>query len=381
MPTSLEIFNNSIHSKATLDVYTRFLNDFHRFSKVKDFDSFTRMGIKEAEKIIIEYLFYLKNRIEKGAIGPNSISLRMQPIELFMIQNDIMVNFKKIKKMYPLKVKTKGELPYTLDDLQKMQEGTSNPRDKFIISFFASTGARPGSLPDLRMKHLKEMTGGCMAVTIYENDIEEYPGFIIPEGTKYLKLYLDDREFNGEKITSESPVVRNAYRKTTAWRNVKPINDISLKHMMIKIQVKAKIRKRNSNPYFRHDKALFGGFRKWFETTMDNIIDVNPNVVEKLMGHRNDLRGTYYNPDIRVRFENFKKAIPELAINPEIRLREENKKKDKMIEKFEFEAKSEIESVKKQLRENQLTTLELIGDAIKDPEKFKKMLLDKQKET
>jgi len=66
MPTSLEIFNNSIHSKATLDVYTRFLNDFHRFSKVKDFDSFTRMGIKEAEKIIIDYLFYLKNRIEKG---------------------------------------------------------------------------------------------------------------------------------------------------------------------------------------------------------------------------------------------------------------------------------------------------------------------------
>ena len=52
-----------------------------------------------------------------------------------------------------------------------------------------------------------------------------------------------------------------------------------------------------------------------------------------------------------------------------------------MIEKFEFEAKSEIESVKKQLRENQLTTLELIGDALKDPEKFKKMLLEKRKES
>jgi len=32
------------------------------------------------------------------------------------------------------------------------------------------------------------------------------------------------------------------------------------------------------------------------------------------------------------------------------------------------------------IRENQLTTLELIGDAIRDPEKFKKMLKDKQKE-
>ena len=52
-----------------------------------------------------------------------------------------------------------------------------------------------------------------------------------------------------------------------------------------------------------------------------------------------------------------------------------------MSKKFEVEAKNEIESVKRQIHEQQLTTLRLIGDAIKDPEKFKKMLLDMQKES
>ena len=58
----------------------------------------------------------------------------------------------------------------------------------------------------------------------------------------------------------------------------------------------------------RHHKALYGAFRKWFETTLNNMNNFNPNITEKLMGHRNDLRGTYYNPDLLTRFNEFQKS-------------------------------------------------------------------------
>ena len=380
MLKALEIFKSSIRSKKTLEIYTIRLEQFHKFSRIKNYDAYLKMDNKTIENAIMEYVIYLKKKIEKGIIGPNAIPQRIAPIELFMSQNDIMINTKKIHRLYPRKVKTKGELPYTLKDLQDMMNSTTKLRDKVLITFFASTGVRPEAIPDLRYRHLKEMDLGCMAVTIYEDDIEEYISFLTPECVKYLQKYLKEREFHGEKIMPETPLFRSVYRRKNPEDDIKPMAYIALKASMYDIIRRAGIRKKLPDSGMKHDKAQFGGFRKWFETALNNLNDVNPNVTEKLMGHRNDLRGTYYNPDIRVRFENFKKAIPDLTIDQEFRLRAEAKKKDEMIEKFEFESKNEIESVKRQLHEQQLTTLKLIGDAIKDPEKFKKMLLDKQNE-
>ncbi len=119
----------------------------------------------------------------------------------------------------------------------------------------------------------------------------------------------------------------------------------ALKASMYDIIQRAKIRKKFSDSGKRHDKALFGGFRKWFETTLNNIDGMNANVTEKLMGHRNDLRGVYYNPNIAVRFENFKKAIHELTIGEKFRLREENRNKDEKIKKLESK-EHEIEKLK-----------------------------------
>ena len=315
MLSSLEIFQNSIKTERTLEIYTERLEQFHKFTKIKSYDSYTTMDPKLVENLVMEYVIYLKKKIEKGVIGPNAIAQRIAPIDLFMSQNDVMINTKKIHRMFPRKVKAKGDLPYILEDLQAMMESTRNSRDKAIISFFSSTGARPGSVPDLKMKHLKDMDSGCMAVTIYEDDIEEYPGFIIPEGVMYFKKYFAEREFHGEKLDEESPVFRNAYRKKIAWRNVKPLSEQSLKGLMWDIVYRAKLRKKLPDSGMKHPKALFGAFRKWYETTLNNINEVNANVTEKLMGHRNDLRRTYYNPNLQVRFENFKKAIPYLTIS------------------------------------------------------------------
>ena len=339
MLNSIEIFKNSIRSPKTLQIYTTRLEQFHKFTKIKNYDSYLKMNNKEIENMIMEFVIYLKKKIDKGIIGPNAIPQRIAPIELFMSQNDIMINTKKIHRTYPRKVKVKGELPYTLEDLQAMLEKTTKLRDKALITFFASTGVRPEAIIDLKYRHLKEMDHGCMSVIIYEDDIEEYPAFLTPECTKYLQKYFKEREFYGEKLTPETPVFRSSYHKKQGEINVKPMSYEALKQSMYDIIQRAKIRKKLADSGMRHQKSMFNGFRKWFETTLNNINEINPNVTEKLMGHRNDLRATYYNPDIKVRFDNFKKAIPELTIGEELRLKLENESKEKKIQELESDKK------------------------------------------
>ncbi len=97
MLKAFEIFTSSIRSKKTLEIYTIRLEQFHKFSKIKNYDAYLKMGNKTIEHMIMEYVIYLKKKIEKGIIGPNAIPQRIAPIELFMSQNDIMINTKKIK--------------------------------------------------------------------------------------------------------------------------------------------------------------------------------------------------------------------------------------------------------------------------------------------
>jgi len=315
MLSSYEIFQSSIQSDHTLRIYKERLEQFHKFTRIKDYDSYLKMNPKDVQNLVMEYVIDLKKKIELGAFGPNAIPQRMSPIFLFMTQNDIIINVKKIKKMFPRRVKVKGELPYTRKDIQAMSDSTTNTRNKALVSFFASTGVRFSAVLDLRMKDLKEMDQGCMSVIIYRNDIEEYPVFLIPEAVNNLKKYFKSREFHGEKITEESPVFRNVYRKKLAWKNIESINENSLKQAMNHIIQLSQIRKTLKDSGDKHQKAMFGAFRKFFETTLNNINEINSNVVEKLMGHKNDLRGTYYNPELKVRFDNFKIAIPALTIS------------------------------------------------------------------
>ena len=337
MQRSYEIFNESIRSEATRKTHKFYLNKFLEFSKIKDYDSLVSIDNKLLETILIDYVIYLKKKVEAKIITPNAFSKRFDPIELFMIQNDKILNFKKIKRMFPRKQKRRGELPYTREDIQKFLKSSNSIRTDAVILFFSSTGVRPESLVDLKLRHYKQMDENCGTVLIYENDPEEYPVFLTPESSDSLKKYLKHREENGEKLNQESPLFRNDFREKMSWFKIKPITNIMLVRLMRKILVKSKLQTTLERGEKRHHKALYGAYRKWFETILNNINNFNPNITEKLMGHRNDLRGTYYNPNLQTRFNEFKKAIPELIIDDSIRLEEQNRFKEERIKKLESE--------------------------------------------
>ena len=88
----------------------------------------------------------------------------------------------------------------------------------------------------------------------------------------------------------------------------------------------------------RYDKASVYGFRKRFNTILKLDRNINSNIVEKLMAHKNGLDGAYLKPTRDECFEEFVKAIPKLTISDESR--------DKLkIEKLQKE-KTEIEELR-----------------------------------
>jgi len=123
---------------------------------------------------MLKTVISLKKRHEKGSFRARSFNTYVGPIEHFFVQNDIVLNLKKIRKWYPKFEKQTGQEPYTNQDIKKTLS-VANLRWSAIIHFFASTGIRPGALIEIKMKDLDfERFAPCTSVVIYEGDNEEY---------------------------------------------------------------------------------------------------------------------------------------------------------------------------------------------------------------
>lgn len=211
----------------------------------------------------------------------------------------------------------------------------ANLRLSAVIHIFASTGIRPEALLQLKLQNMELIGNHCTKLVIYPDDNEEYFAFLTPESTEALQRYLDKRKFNGEKLTATSPLIRNAYKETEGWKDVKPIDISSLYGSFAALLKKAGLRKPKKQLRERHEKRIFYGFRKRYNTILKDNININANTAEKLMGHKYGLDGVYYNPTIKKRFEEFQKAIPELTISSKQRHELQIQKQQEKISKLE----------------------------------------------
>ena len=59
-------------------------------------------------------------------------------------------------------------------------------RNKAIVHFIASSGVRVGAIPDLKLRHIRDMPLDCKSILVYEDTIEEYQTFLTPEASKSL---------------------------------------------------------------------------------------------------------------------------------------------------------------------------------------------------
>jgi hypothetical protein len=98
---SFELFSAAIKSPATRDTYERKLLGFlKRIDLSPDaFVQFAKDNPPGAEKNIISFLSQDRLKIERGEITAGTVNNWIKAVRLFLEMNDIVVNWKKIRRM------------------------------------------------------------------------------------------------------------------------------------------------------------------------------------------------------------------------------------------------------------------------------------------
>jgi integrase len=302
----LEMLMNSVHSVQTQRQYTRTFGMFLKFAGLKNGHDVMQLETKRLTELVIDYVLHLKN-----TISPNSLPTYMYSVISFCEINDIELKWKKIKKFYPPKVKASGQGAYSTDDVRKMLATQSKLVNRALIHFVASTACRAGAILDetpnrpLCMGDLRDMPHGCQMVTIYTDSVEEYRAFLTPEASTALSDYHKERKSNGEIFTQDTPVFLDKLGNPMNYDSVFSILSISAEN--------ANVRGKMKNG--RYHVQTCHGYRKRFNTLLKLDNDVNDNAIERTMGHKNGLDGSYLQITDERLFEEFWKGVPVLTVD------------------------------------------------------------------
>lgn len=375
---AFEVFNESIHNEITRLNYNHSLYEFFIFTKCKTLDQITKLPTKNIQEKLKAWIIKLK----ATGIKSSSIKTKLAGIELFLDMSEVVYHKRVIRKLIEPDKNGNDEQPsYTTEEIKRMLESTNKLRSKAIIHFLASTGVRPGSITDpvLRIKHSENISNGCKAIKVYDESDEGYWSFLTPEASQALDDYINSRSLNGEKINDESPIFANlpdANRKDNEYLSI-----ASLYQILSSIMKQAGIVRIKSGR--RYDKPLTYGFRKRFNKILKLNNEVNSNIAEKLMAHRNGLDGTYLKPTRDECFKEFSKAILDLTIDPTERLKAEKETLQKELsekEKLNLDLKNqrkEIDELKERYDSvafGERHFAKLVVELMANPKKLQKMI-------
>ena len=349
-----------------------------------DYDSLSAIAREKIQIMIEDYIMVLKKRV-----NPNSIPTFYYPIQSFCEANDIDLRWKKIRKLFPAKIKVSGDQAYTTEDVKNMLSVTPQFRNKAILHFLASTGCRVGALIDLKIRHISDVEN-CKSVLIYEDLTEEYLTFLTPEASVSLEQYFEKRRQDGEELSPGSPMFRAKY--ILGDQPVKHISYKGLTNVVVRAALKANLRDPEKKKNNIFSKQIDHAFRKRFNIILKLNNSINVNIAEKLMGHSVKIQlDNSYLPisDPRVTeemFKEFKKAIPELTVDGTARKQAELEQKSQEVSNLQKEIDSrkslqdQVEKMEKRQEEDKKEMKRLQDDENRRRDQALEYLMKKEKE-
>lgn len=299
----LSLLLETINSEISKGSYVRNINYFRMFTNM-EIDELMLVDPVELTKRIQMYIISLKK-----THSPNTIPTMIAPIKSLCEINDIVLNWKKINKFTPRREKLSGQSAWQTSQVRKMLDSTNKLFTKALIHVLASSGVRMGSLCDFKLKWLVDVEHGCKKMKVYADDIEEYTTFLTSEASEAVDAYLAERRADGEQLDGESYLFGHYSRSTLTMRIQRAID-------MAKV--------RGTKVGTRYNTQIAHGFRKRFNTILKENNDVNDNAIEKMMGHKRGLDGTYLQITDENLLKHFLKGVDDLTIDDSFRLKKKS---------------------------------------------------------
>lgn len=221
-------------------------------------------------------------------------------------------------------------------------------RMKVIIGIFFS-GCRVGAFEWFTRGDLLEVAIGTRRLgrlVVYRGEPEQYVAFLTPEVMELVREYLSLREKSGEKMTPNSPLIRNSFSiqcPVPVRREAKATIQKLMQFYWRRIGYDTKNR----------DWGICHGFRKYAETMLCNS-GMKWEDAELILGHR--LR--YYKATEAHLASEFSKFMGGLYMSDEPMLKEAVKEKDETISNLTNELSNittrflpEMEAMKRKIAE------------------------------
>src|SRR5918995_103729 len=213
-------FLNSFKSEQTKRKYIIELNYYLRYLGVNNPNSLisdklldSQPMIRQIEDQIIDYI----NQLKKSKLSYSAINVCLYSILKFYMVNRVNLNRRHIAQYKPQQKKTRKDLAYTHEQIQRLIDSTKNTeRDRAMILLMASTGMRIGALCTLTIGNISKVypegyprNNHIYKIIVYEGEREEYYTYTTFESAQALDSYLDYRKRFGEVLTDKSPLFRN----------------------------------------------------------------------------------------------------------------------------------------------------------------------------
>lgn len=334
----------SIHNEQSKGYYKRCLDRFQEYTG-KELDDLIEISSKEFTKIVMSYIISLKSQV-----SPNSIPTMLAPVKRFCVMNDVLLNWKKIEYLFPDQVKVTGQSAWQTSDVQKMLNVTTKLSSIAMIHLLASSGCRVGGLVGLRIKDITNVKHGFKMVKVYAGEMEEYTTFLTPEASYAYDEYIKHRMDSGEEITPTCYVFRH---RTSEYKQVdRTAVNMRLKRIIGKANLRGqKVKGSSDHRGIRYTTQLLHGFRKRFNTILKENNDVNDNAIEKMMGHKNGLDGTYLQITDEKLLEHFMKGVVDLTVSNEHRLKLETIELQKAKDELSIEHEQRFDKIEKMMED------------------------------
>ncbi|MDN5846252.1 MAG: guided entry of tail-anchored proteins factor 1 [Candidatus Nitrosocosmicus sp.] len=326
----------------------------------------------------MRYCNYQKVRIQKGEISEGTMRNYIKAIKLFCEMNEIHIFWKKITKGLPTPVQSSDDRPPTVEEISKLINGYPDLRLRVIVLTMISSGIRIGAWDYIRWKHIEPIyttnetitndlakdrkTLLAAKLTVYAGTRDKYYSFLTPEAYLCIKDWVDFRQLHGENITGDSWLMRDTWQKIDRIHGhriglanmPRQFHSEGIRSLLDRAWKVQGIREKLDVNTKHHNFKSSHGFRKFFQTICEQTM-ISANV-ERLMGHSNGLKDSYYKPSETEVLNDYLKVINSLTINEENKLRnkllelaEENQHNDNFIMKKIDEKDKQIDELRKEM--------------------------------
>jgi integrase len=304
---------------------------------------------KFLELKIRDFIIWLREDVKRSQ---STVMTYSAAISHFYQMNDVIINWKKLKKFKGKMRNVVQDVPYTREQIKKLIDGATL-RNSCIILLMSSAGLRRGAIPNLQLQDLEKIAKyDLYKITVYRQEKEEYITYCTPECTKLIDEYLEWRVRLGEVIKPITPLFRREFDTTSPMQiaRVKPLVTKTISTMIASLADRTGVRPRTKLPYSKTSLMQCHGFRKFFDTQCISH-NMNPLYCEYLMGHKSGLIKSYFKPTDMELLEGNDKSVGYIGVIPYLTINateEENERLRRQVETLQVE-KSQIEDLQKEM--------------------------------